>query len=120
MKFQTAYGYIENPPEVGEIGSGELLVESSGYMTIEQQVSEFMAAGENLINYRKQQYGEIDPGTEDDFELSVEATRPDPAEVTQMALSLSQRFEEFEREARKAEKEKSKKEDDGKDEGVEK
>lgn len=98
MVFQTAYGYMQNPPQVGEIGSGEVLVEADGYRSIEAQVNEFLNAGENLINFRREQYAELEEGTEDDFEPSLEAMRPDAAEVTQMAQEITEKFNRSEAE----------------------
>lgn len=62
--FKTAYN-AKDFPSSGEKNTGEVIVETAGYMSPEQQVKNFILSGERLDAYRKNLSYDFDNGIED-------------------------------------------------------
>lgn len=77
MKFNTCYDRVRFSPEVD---SGELLVETAGYMPADKLISRLISAGVRLADARKGEYGtdgladgeepSVDPTADANFDLS--------------------------------------------------
>ena len=88
--FYTQYNRPDDP---GEINSGELLVETAGYVPAEQRIRAIMMAGQRLVESRRAEY---DYDSEDDIsEDRYDPTRDpgyDLADATQAALAIQSRI----------------------------
>lgn len=92
MALQTRY---RQDPLVLEPGGGELMVETAGYVPADVRIREFIEAGIRLQEYRKEAY---DFTAEEEIDFSeadpLRNKGVDIAEVSEMALGLSQRMAE--------------------------
>lgn len=74
------YSQSNPPPNGGEYNSGEIIVNTAGYRPLKLQITEVMAAGQRLADYRKLAFdftaGEptddnfVDPTRRPDFDLA--------------------------------------------------
>lgn len=91
MIFQTPF--IKNE-RVGEVNSGEIMVERSGYVPAREQVESFIDSGKRLQDFRKGRY-DMEPGYKGDPEEVYDYTRDpnfDMADATQMGYAVKQRI----------------------------
>lgn len=95
MNYKTQYGGKLGTPE---INSGELLVETAGYISAKERIENIMLAGQRLDNYRK---GRFDFEDEKSIDMSfVDPTREkgfDLADATQAELGVTARLEDQKR-----------------------
>lgn len=92
----------------GSINSGQLITEAAGYIPAEQQILGMIAAGLRLEEYRKEAYDwqpddKIDDEAIDDMYLPLRTRGIDPAEISQINLSLKERARHADKLRRKAE-----------------
>lgn len=98
MEFRTQF--VNTPVSKGEPGGGELIVDSSGYVTAEQQIFSMIDAGIRLDQARREMYDfeSVDGDSEENLDLdSVDYDRLrvsgiDIAEVSQMQLAIKARL----------------------------
>jgi len=91
MNFQTQY--VKNE-RIGEINSGEIIVERSGYIPAKDQVESFMNSGKRLQDFRKGLF-DMEPGWKGDPEEVYDYSRDpnfDMADATQMGLAVKNRL----------------------------
>lgn len=94
MQYRVQYNPDLRYPDPGEINSGELLVETAGYISAEQRIINIMRAGQRLQETRREMY---DYDYEDDIDednIYDDPTRDpgyDMADATQTSLSLKSR-----------------------------
>lgn len=90
MKFKTHY---TSEPYPGEVNSGEILVETAGYVSAEKRISNLMLAGQRLADYRKGLY-DFDHNQELDESFSdpTRSKNYDLADAFQDELSLHERL----------------------------
>ena len=83
MKFKTQHNTKPSPPE---IGGGEKLVETAGYIPAYKQIENLLMAGKRLVSYREQYdfTGEID----EDFNDPTRNGNFDLADATQINLQM--------------------------------
>lgn len=96
MIFQTPYTKQASVPEVG---SPEILVERSGYISPQKQIENMILAGHRLRDYRASQFDFPD---ENSIDLRIsDPTRSanfDMADATQIQLSAEERIRQLEAE----------------------
>ena len=94
MEFQTPYKLF---PFEGEINSGEILVETAGYVSAQQRIESIMLAGQRLVESRREMY---DYDTEDDLDEDRYPVTRDPgfdlADATQITLDLQRKLRDSE------------------------
>jgi len=90
MKFDTKY---ERKPDGGEDISDKSKTETSGYIPAQVQIERLIQSGENLRNYRKEQYDFASDAPDDDG-VYVPSRVPsfDMADASQLALEVEQRL----------------------------
>jgi len=91
MEFQTQY---VKTPRVGEINSGEMIVERSGYIPAKDQVESFIDSGKRLADFRKGLF-DMEPGWKGDPDEVYDYSRDpnfDMADATQMGLAVKARL----------------------------
>lgn len=98
MDYRTQY--VNTPVSGGEPGGGEKIVDSSGYVTAEQQIFSMIDAGIRLDQARREMYDY--EGSEDDSEENLDLDSVDYdrlripgidiAEVSQMQLAIKARL----------------------------
>lgn len=85
MKFKTQYNTKPSPPE---LGGGEKLVETAGYIPAHKQIENLLMAGQRLFAARTEMYdfpyGEID----EDFNDPTRSGNFDLADATQISLQM--------------------------------
>lgn len=112
MNLYTKYN---RPPYKGEINNGKSLVEVAGYISSNKRIEMIMAAGERLIEYRKEQFDyepdfkgeeELDPTRNPGFDMA------DAHEASEQVMENMNRQIELNKEnAKKVAKEKKDKAD---------
>ena len=91
--FQTQYNrakHARNP----EVNSGEILVETAGYVSTEKRINNMILAGQRLVESRRTQY-DLE-GDYDSEDIDLDPTRDpgyDLADATQDMLGLEQKAE---------------------------
>jgi hypothetical protein len=95
LEFNYQFG---NPPKPDyEVGGGEKLVDTSGYVSAEEQILNMLNAGMRLDESRKEMYDtDEDFGDDSDFDsVGFDPTRlpgVDPADVSQLDRSLGHKL----------------------------
>ena len=90
MKFKTHYTSV---PFAGEVNSGEILVETAGYVSAEKRITNLMLAGQRLADYRKNLYDfEHNQELDESFSDPTRAKNYDLADAFQDELSLHERL----------------------------
>lgn len=92
----------------GAINSGELITEAAGYIPADKQILGMIAAGIRLEEYRKEAYDwtdqdDITDDAMDDMDVRVRSPGFDPADATQVQLSLREQARRADKARRKAE-----------------
>lgn len=92
----------------GSTNSGQLITEAAGYIPAEQQILGMIAAGLRLEEYRKEAYDwspddKIDDDAIDEMPNVLRTKGIDPADVSQIDLSLKSRAKRADKLRRKAE-----------------
>ena len=91
--FQTQYNRVKHT-RLPEINSGEILVETAGYISTEKRINNMMLAGQRLVESRRTQY-DLE-GDYDNEDIDIDPTRDpgyDLADATQDMLALEQKAE---------------------------
>ena len=91
--FQTQYNR-EKHTRHPEVNSGEILVETAGYLSTEKRINNMLLAGQRLMESRRIQY-DLE-GDYDNEDIDLDPTRDpgyDLADATQAMLSLEQKAE---------------------------
>lgn len=88
MEFKTHYN-ASKFPKSPELNSGEILVETAGYITAEQRITNLMLAGQRLVEHRKSAY-DFEAGKEidEDFYDPTRRKNYDMADAFQDELAL--------------------------------
>lgn len=88
MKIQFRTPYNRSPLQ-GEINSGELLVETAGYVSAQKRIESIMLAGQRLVEARREMF---DYDADDDLEEDRYPVTRDPgfdlADASQITLDL--------------------------------
>lgn len=104
MLFNTKYERTEFP---GEVNSGEIIVETAGYVPAQKQIENLILSGQRLNEFRREQFHfGTDEEVDDTYTDYVNSPDFDPADASQVAQDLKQRWSE----TKKAIDEKQKKE----------
>nr|WAE43501.1 MAG: hypothetical protein [Microviridae sp.] len=82
--------FINTPHASPEINSGELLVETAGYVSAERRITEMIAAGHRLSDYRKENY-DTEDSDEDIPIFPVRRPGFDMAEASMMLQDVETR-----------------------------
>ena len=110
VKIYTAR---KRPAKVLEVNDGESLVETAGYISAEQRITNMMLAGQRLVESRRVMYdlqGEYNDATIHEFSDPTRSPNYDLADATQDAMSTNARLRAFQ--ARQEAAQKAAKEDD--------
>lgn len=97
MEFYTKY---KRPLEEGEINDGISKVEKAGYVPAKVKIENLINAGQNLQQYRREQY-DIGYGEKIDDNIAIDPTRKglDLAEASEIANEVDYRLKQAEIEA---------------------
>ena len=91
--FQTQYNRDKHTRHP-EVNSGEILVETAGYLSTEKRINNMLLAGQRLVESRRTEY-DLE-GDYDNEDIDLDPTRDpgyDLADATQDMLSLEQKAE---------------------------
>lgn len=86
------YSFTNRPKSTPEINSGEILVETAGYVPAKRRIEDMINAGTRLVNARREQFDTLD-----DSEPDIDPTRSkhfDLAEATIYKAEVTRRFNE--------------------------
>ena len=88
MIFSTKY---DRPMSVGEVNSGELIVETAGYVSAQKQIEGMLYAGQRLDAFRRGEYefGPDEPVPDDYYGDPTRMVGFDPADAQELAEALS-------------------------------
>lgn len=92
MNFRTPYNRMKDS---GEVNSGEIIVETAGYVSAERRITALMLAGQRLVESRMAEY---DYGPNDDPDMLEDRYDPtrqpgyDLADAAQDAHAVSARL----------------------------
>lgn len=102
------YSTINRPPKKLEMPSGEVLVETAGYVPARQKIMSFIEAGRRLQGFREDQFDFPEDKIDESF---IDPTRRkdfDRAQATQMQIELEEKIKRTKEEI-KIKKEEAKK-----------
>ena len=95
VNFYTAR---KRPAKVLEVNSGELLVETAGYISAEQRITNMMLAGQRLVESRRVHYdlqGDYDESAIQEYSDPTRSPNYDLADATQDTFSTNKRLKAF-------------------------
>lgn len=87
--FQTRYNRVKTPPEEN---SGEVLVETAGYISAKQQIESLMNAGLRLSRARQELYDFPDGIVDENLTVTTRVANYDMADAFQESLSVEDRL----------------------------
>jgi len=87
MKFKTQYNTKPSPPE---LGGGEKLVETAGYIPAHKQIENLLMAGKRLVSFREQYDFTGDKEIDESFTDPTRARNFDLADASQLALQVEE------------------------------
>nr|QJB20396.1 MAG: hypothetical protein [Microvirus sp.] len=85
MKFKTQYNTKPSPPE---LGGGEKLVETAGYIPAHKQINNLINAGQRLVAARAEMYDFPDGAIDENFNDPTRNGNFDLADASQLALQV--------------------------------
>lgn len=92
MNYRTQYGGSLGTPEKNK--TGEILVETAGYISAKERITNIMLAGQRLENYRKGRFDFDDEKSVDpDFHDPTRDPGFDMADASQMTYAVNSRLE---------------------------
>lgn len=101
-KFKTPYNGLY--PKKLEVNSGEKKVETAGYLSAEQRITNLMLAGQRLVESRAQMY-DFDGEVDEDFYDPTREKNFDMAEASMMKNDLEARYKMASKAKKKAQEE---------------
>lgn len=91
-KFKTPFNR-DKFPVIPEQGSGELLVDTSGYVSAERRITALIMAGQRLVSSRREAYDfSSDQDIDENFIDPTRRKNYDMADATQDGLSLAAKY----------------------------